>query len=757
MKNTILTLLLIPAAYALIAQTPTIQDCLGAIPICQEVYQETQAPVGMGNYPDEINPAISCLADERNAIWYTFTVSESGNFGFILTPNDTDDDYDWSLFDITNADCSQIRTMRSLIASCNSAGGVSCHGDTGADGSTPYDIQGAGCGAFTPNIERGRTPLNDWVQVEAGNTYVLCVSNWTGSTNGYTIDFGISDDIGIFDTTPPAIESLEAPQNCGDSLLALQFSENVQCFSLDASVFQLEGPNGEQYELELESALCQEGAAYTREAVLRITPALATAGTYTLSLTSDMDFSILDLCDNLALPTNLTFDIAPQPIPVSLGQDTALVCEGDVLEIGTLDNFDNATFTWQDGSASPTFLVQNQGMYTVNVQTACGLGSDSLEVTYLNFLPEVELGQDTLLCENETLALNAANDFASYEWQDGSTGATFLVENPGVVVVAVSNACGIVFDSINVQYSNSFELDIGGDRRLCEGETLTLDATTPGANYLWQNGTEEPTFSTSKAGTYWVRVFNGCLEQSDTMQLFYDAPLEIQLGSDTTLCEGELLFLDVGAPDATYQWQDGNNGSSYQVTEAGAYAVTVTNTCGSDSDFVQVDFVPPVDIPAQIDTVMCEGQRLLFDASDINADSYRWSGGATGPRFFAEAPGYYVAQVTNKCGTVTQEINIRECMRCEVYVPNAFSPNGDGQNDVFRPFSDCPLEDFSLKVYNRWGVEVFSSNDPMQGWNGQLQTKQAPGATYIWVLEYTVVEDFQPRQVQESGDVIILR
>jgi len=757
MKNTILTLLLTLAACSLVAQTPTIQDCLGAIPICQEIYQESQAPEGMGNYPNEIDGDISCMIDERNSIWYTFTVNQSGNFGFLLTPNNPVDDYDWSLFNITDADCSDISAMQSLVASCNAAGGGPCNGLTGATGDSNFQIQGAGCNSLDPDMFSGRTAFNDWVEVERGNTYVLCVSNWTGSTNGYTIDFGISDDLGIFDNIPPEIESVEAPESCGDSVLTLRFSENVQCFSLDASNFQLEGPDGEMYDLELESAICREGAAYTREAILRTQPALAGAGTYTLRLTSDMDFSVLDLCDNLALPTSINFDVNPAPIPVNLGKDTALVCEGDMLEIQPIDDFENATYTWQDGSTEQTFLVQEAGVYTLLVETACGFGRDSIEVTYLNFLPEVELGQDTLLCENETLSLHAENDFASYEWQDGSTEATFLVENSGIIAVAVSNACGTVRDSVQVQYSNDFQIDIGEDRRLCEGETLTLDVTTPGANYLWQNGTEEPTFSTSKAGKYWVRVFNECFEQSDTMELFYDEPLNVYLGADTTLCEGELLFLDVGEPDATYRWQDGNNGSSYQVTEAGAYAVTVTNTCGSDSDFVQVDFVPPVEIPTQIDTVLCEGQRLLFDASDINADSYRWSGGATGPRFFAEAPGYYVVQVTNKCGTVTQEIDIRECMRCEVYVPNAFSPNGDGQNDEFRAYSDCPLEDFSLNVYNRWGVEVFSSNDPTHGWDGQLQTEQAPSSVYIWTLEYTVVEDFQPRQVQESGDVIILR
>jgi hypothetical protein len=121
---------------------PTNQDCLGAIPVCQQIYIENQSPSGDGNYNNEINTAISCTAGELNSIWYRFTVNQDGDFGFLITPNDPDDDYDWTLFDITNADCGDIASAPSLVVSCNAAGGVGCHGPTGADGSTTWSVQG---------------------------------------------------------------------------------------------------------------------------------------------------------------------------------------------------------------------------------------------------------------------------------------------------------------------------------------------------------------------------------------------------------------------------------------------------------------------------------------------------------------------------------------------------------------------------------------------------------------------------------------
>ncbi|NND35336.1 MAG: hypothetical protein HKN76_22295, partial [Saprospiraceae bacterium] len=124
------------------AQIPTIQDCLGAIPICTGIYTESKAPTGSGNYPSEINGTgnggISCMDAEVSSIWYTFTVNKTGKFGFILTPNDPNDDYDWALFNITNATCSQIFHDIALQVSCNAAGGETCHGNTGADGKTTY-------------------------------------------------------------------------------------------------------------------------------------------------------------------------------------------------------------------------------------------------------------------------------------------------------------------------------------------------------------------------------------------------------------------------------------------------------------------------------------------------------------------------------------------------------------------------------------------------------------------------------------------
>ncbi|MDV7393754.1 hypothetical protein RZS08_20420, partial [Arthrospira platensis SPKY1] len=110
-------------------------------------------------------------------------MAQSGNFGFLITPNDPNDDYDWSLFNITTASCEDIYDDPSLVVSCNAAGGGTCNGNTGATGATSYNNQGGGCGANPPSQNAGFSPFNALIPVTFGNTYALMVSNWTGSPN----------------------------------------------------------------------------------------------------------------------------------------------------------------------------------------------------------------------------------------------------------------------------------------------------------------------------------------------------------------------------------------------------------------------------------------------------------------------------------------------------------------------------------------------------------------------------------------------
>jgi len=310
------------------AQTPTIQDCLGALPVCQNVYSETRAPSGEGNYTNEIFTGSICLNDgETNSIWYTFTVNKTGDFGFLITPADLDDDYDWALFNITNASCGDIISDPNIMVSCNAAGDQGCHGPTGATGGSNSNFQGFNC-------YDGNSPENALVPVEIGNTYALMINNWTGSVNGYTLDFALAGDITVVDNLAPTVNNITAQ---GTQSFTIQFSENIQCSSIDSENFEIIGDGG-PYEIQLTESPCVFGAQYAQQFTFSISPPLKN-GVYTIQMQPNDNFMVVDVCDNPAMPAEEEVTINFCAKTTSLNCDDGLACtENDVMLVDVDNN-----------------------------------------------------------------------------------------------------------------------------------------------------------------------------------------------------------------------------------------------------------------------------------------------------------------------------------------------------------------------------------------------------------------------------------
>lgn len=752
--QTILFLLL--AVHSLPAQvTPTVQDCLGAIPICQQIYTETLSPSGEGNYPNEINPNISCTVGELDCIWYSFTVDQSGQFGFLITPNDLNDDYDWSLFNITNASCSDIYNDPSLVVSCNAAGGGVCDGLTGATGASIYSIQGGGCNAINPTINNGSTPFNDLIPVVAGNTYVLMVSNWTQSNNGYTIDFGLSTGIGIIDNTPPAVATISGPTSCGDQNIDLVFSEYLDCNTVDDSNFELNGPGG-PYTVSLTANACDNSNGFDNTLSLTIDPPISSLGTYTLTITSQGAFPFQDICGNPIGQNDINFDVTvPIQIAVNIGGDTSIVCEGDVLLLNAFTQ--GGSYVWQDGSTDPMYSVTQAGTYAVTVTDACGSGSDSIGVTVLMEPPQIDLGGPQILCNGESTTLDATSPFSTFAWQDGSTLPTFTTNEEGTYTVVVTNACGSVTDQVFLDAVPPINLDLGGDQVACEGEVVVLDATNQEANYLWQDGSTDATLEVSASGVYGVEVTTLCETQSDEVEVLFISETAPELGQDTFLCAGDTIFLDATLPGASgYLWQDGSTGPVYPATQGGDFSVEITTVCNVFKDALYIYFIPYINFDLGRDTFLCESE-LFLDASTPGPAEFQWQDGFDKAYYVVNKPGIYQVRVYNACESVSDTITIKECENCSIFFPNVFSPNFDGINDRFVPQGECPFEQFEMKIFDRWGALVYESRDPQAGWDGTFNGRGVSPGAYSWWMEFTVMENGRPRSDIATGSVVVVR
>ncbi|MBL4657154.1 MAG: hypothetical protein JKX73_04080, partial [Flavobacteriales bacterium] len=150
-------------------------------------------------------------------------------------------------------------------------------------------------------------------------------------------------------------------------------------------------------------------------------------------------------------------------------------------------------------------------------------------------LPVIDLGNDTAVCQGALFTLDATSPSSSYLWHDFSTNPTYNVTLQGTYSVQVTNSCGTVYDTIIVIYNPLPTTDLGNDTTLCQGQLLTLDATSPTATYLWQNNSTNPTYNVTLQGIYSVQVTNTCGTVADTIVVNYNPLPNTDLGNDTTL------------------------------------------------------------------------------------------------------------------------------------------------------------------------------------------------------------------------------
>jgi gliding motility-associated-like protein len=158
------------------------------------------------------------------------------------------------------------------------------------------------------------------------------------------------------------------------------------------------------------------------------------------------------------------------------------------------------------------------------------------------------------------------------------------------------------------------------------------------------------------------------------------------------------------------------------------------------------------------DTLLCYDDSLVLEPQ-LNNVNYLWQDGSTANRYVVKQPGNYSVQISNAEGcSVTKNIvvNFQQCAACQLYLPTAFTPNGDGLNDVFRVKTICArVDDFHLIIYNRWGQPVFESSNIDKGWDGAYHSNPMPTGTYVYVIRYKKYG--AAAMQQQTGLVTLLR
>jgi gliding motility-associated-like protein len=456
---------------------------------------------------------------------------------------------------------------------------------------------------------------------------------------------------------------------------------------------------------------------------------VTSSGTYTATVTTPNGCVASDLVE-------VVFNALPSD---ELQDQVACVSAPPTLNAGNA----GCTYLWNTGAATQSITAIVGGTYSVLVTTPanCSATFDAM----VTLAPEIalELGNDTSVCEGTSLVIDAGTGPGTVLWSTGSTSSSITVEDAGTYSVTMSNGSCSASDAITVAVIAA-PVDALLDVTICSDDPVLLDAANPGCTYLWNTGATTRTLEPLSSGTYSVVVTNanGCSRSSEAVVVYVMPPV-VALGSDSVLCEGEQLVLDAGNPGSTYLWNTGSTARRLTVRESGQYSVTVTNSHCQRSDAIDVLFNPS---PARMATrqyFTCLEEApgsVLLDAGNPGSE-FLWSTGDSVQTITAEGYGWFAVDIRNAYDcSIRDSVLVSEYCPSAIYLPNTFTPNGDGLNDVFIPVGKN-IATMQLLIFDRWGAVLFESNDPTIGWDGTYRNEVVKNDVYMWRLVYRFQED----------------
>lgn len=702
-SSSVLLLLMGVVPLALYAQS---SDCNTAISVCAEAYQENNSPSGTGAVA-EFAPGTCQTGGEFNSAWYVFTAQETGALNFTLTPNDLWDDYDWSLFNITDGGCEGINSGASPELSCNSWGTFS-----GQPGTTGISTAQGGAGNSNGPGDANGPPFNSDVQIQQGQVYALVVMNYSSTLNGYNLDFG-SSTASIFDETPPTITAVDP--GCNQSTLTFTVSESIPVDWISVTNITILTGN---------TFVTPNSISTNSSTISSFTLNMPPGFNYTGTAVLHFNVPPTDYCGNV-LVNDFAF---PLDGPFSATYTTTPACNGE------------------NGTASIAPVGLGNACFVYNLDG---------------------IVQPSTNCQTTTLS---------------GIGTGFHT----LVVTADSSSCSLNY-TIEIT-DRIVQLDLGADREMCS-LNWTADADFTGQSFAWQSqsglsfsSSTSPTatITANAPGTYTIAATTTTADctNTDEVQIIFNTPPSVAIASTPVTCFGEC--------DGTLSLSN-PNGENMTITlgnqSQSGTTITYNNLCAGTqtvniyfSDACQATYAPVVSSPPLVEANFVADRysssiadpSFVLTSTSSNADSIHWeirevfgltSDSATWQiELPAEAMEYHAVLTAfdeNGCSSQTEKtLTIRAPF--EVFIPNSFTPNQDGINEVFAPqFSYEPLQ-YKLSIFNRYGEEIFTTTDYSQPWPGNHLGSEyyVPEGIYLWKYE---AFGYDNEVKQEEGYVSLIR
>lgn len=272
---------------------------------------------------------------------------------------------------------------------------------------------------------------------------------------------------------------------------------------------------------------------------------------------------------------------------IYLGNDTTL-CKGDSLMLNP-SLPPNTVRVWNNLSNDSTYIIKESGTYWLEAYNGCSYITDTIEVTFADL--EFSLGNDTTLCENESLNLELNKPNVKYLWSDGGVTNSNTIDSSGTYWLQISKDGCIKSDTINIDY-NIFEVNLGADTFLCNNEEYLLELNIPNATYQWHDNSNNNAYLVKEGEYITVKAtVENCSISDQIMVQYFDSIPNIKL-NDTLLCGLNEYTIDINTNRFydKYLWNTGDDSSTITIYESDKYEVEIFNKCYSKQFSANISF-----------------------------------------------------------------------------------------------------------------------------------------------------------------------
>ena len=476
--------------------------------------------------------------------------------------------------------------------------------------------------------------------------------------------------------------------------------------------------------------------------------------TYTITALSE---------DGCSQQEEVIVGVGPE-ISLSITATDSAVCEGETITLQAQSDFmDPLNCLWSGiGSVSGVNVFTQSVMPSSNTSYVCrvedlvsGCGaSDTIDISVTpSFFITVNPGFIVNCAEPGTLISVSSTATVPVSWSWSPSGsvdqptssdvALVTIDEPILAVIAETDD-GCTASATVSLITSQFITDLGPDADFCDGELYTISSGWPETfDFTWNTGQTNSSIQVDSTGDYSVVVIasDGCIS-ADTIHVNELEFPQITLPADTIFCEGSFVRLVGGPFGYNYSWSTGENSRVIDVDVTGEYSVVVSNGDCQSSGSVMVDVRPNPSriLPSEIEFCFGLGIPLQLDAGNLGS-RFLWDDASDSRVRSIQTPGEYNVIITtpDSCQAY-QSIEVIENCPNTLFVPNTFTPDNDGINDVWRVYGQN-IVGYRLQIFSRYGDVIFESDDISKVWTGAGPGGDyyVDGGVYPYVIRYQYV------------------